>query len=93
MGVLLVQPLWNAIHQFRNIISTCIFRAILELMILKDCIVNVVLRTYYAIKLLGGVWLGLINFLQEIGDKPSKFLQRICTAGITVRQYNKLRKM
>jgi len=68
------------------IIATCILCAILELMILKDCcIVSVVLRTYCAIKVLGVVWLGFVNLLLEIGDKPSKFLQRICAAGITVR--------
>ena len=63
-------------------------------MILKDCcIVNVVLRTYHAIKLLGVVWLGLVDLFLEIRDKPCKFLQRICAAGITVRQYIKLRQM
>jgi len=40
MGILLVQPFWDAVHQLRNIIAACILRAILELMILKDCRIN-----------------------------------------------------
>ena len=71
MGIFLVQPLWNAAHQFRYIVAMCILCAILELMILEDpCTINVVLGTYCAIKLLGVVWLGLINLLLEVGDKP-----------------------
>ena len=85
MGILLIQPLWNAVHQFRDIVATCILCAVLELVILTDCcIVNIVSRTYCAIKLLCIIWLGLVNLLLEIGDKPSEFFQRICAAGITV---------
>lgn len=87
LGILLVQPLCNTAHQFGNIIATCILRAILELMQLEDHdIINCSLHAYHAIKLMGVVWLGLINLLLEVGDKPSKFLQGICTARITKRQ-------
>jgi hypothetical protein len=74
IGILLVQPLWNAAHEFRYTVATCILCAILELLILKDpCIINVVLGTYCAIKLLSVVGLGFIDFLLEVRDKPNKF--------------------
>jgi hypothetical protein len=93
MGILLVQPVRNAAHEFGNIVTTRILRAILELMTLKDRhMVNVVLHTYFAIKLLGIFWLSLVDLLLEIGDKPSKFLQRICAAGITVGHYYKMQQ-
>ncbi|HEY8733656.1 MAG TPA: hypothetical protein VIL90_03755, partial [Puia sp.] len=76
MGILLVQPLCNAAHQFRNIVAACILCTILELMILKDYrTIKLSLRTYHAVKLLDVIWLSLIDLLLEVGDEPSKFLQ------------------
>jgi ABC-type bacteriocin/lantibiotic exporter with double-glycine peptidase domain len=87
MGILLIQPLCDAAHQFRNIVATSVLRTILELITSKDRrIIYNSLHTYHAIELLGIIWLGLIDLLLEVGDELNKHLQRICTARITKRQ-------